>query len=154
MKEYEIVRDAQVLHDENVGCVLPLAVELLALELQSNHEFVHRHDRQPEDRRDLVAEVKSSFAVQIKAWHARAAGRRQVAKALGLDATTEALGGLTPELGCFCDEPAARKSIEKRSKKQMCLYTSDLATASCNTERYHVQNILFCVAPKLLRGRN
>ena len=27
--------------------------------------------RQPEDRRDLVAEVKSSFAVQIKAWHAR-----------------------------------------------------------------------------------
>ena len=102
-----------------------------------------------------MAEVKSSFAVQIKAWHARAAGRRQVAKALGLDAITEALVGLTPELDRFCDEPAARKSIEKRSKKhEMCLYTSDLATASCNTERYHVQNILFCVAPKLLRGRN
>ena len=66
MKEYEIVRDAQVLHDENVGCVLPLAVELLALELPSNHEFVHRHGRQPEDRRDLVAEVKSSFAVSDK----------------------------------------------------------------------------------------
>ena len=94
-----------------------------------------------------MAEVKSSFAVQIKAWHARAAGRRQVAKALGLDAITEALVGLTPELDRFCDEPAARKSIEKRSKKQMCLYTSDLATASCNTERYHVQNILFRVAP-------
>ena len=62
-----------------------------------------------------MAEVKSSFAVQIKAWHARAAGRRQVAKALGLDAITEALVGLTPELDRFCDEPAARKSIEMSS---------------------------------------
>ena len=92
MKEYEIVRDAQVLHDENVGCVLPLAVELLALELASNHKFIHCLGRQPEDRRDLVAEVKSSFAVQIKAWHARAAGRRQVAKALGSTPLRKRLG--------------------------------------------------------------
>ena len=106
------MRDAQVLHDENVGCVLPLAVELLALELPSNHEFVHRHGRQPEDRRDLVAEVKSSFAVQIKAWHARCCRTSPSCQSVGLDATTEALGGLTPELGCFCEEPAARKSIE------------------------------------------
>ena len=77
-----------------------------------------------------MAEVKSSFAVQIKAWHARAAGRRQVAKALGLDAITEALVGLTPELDRFCDEPAARKSIEKRGKKhEMCL--------SCNSLLQH-----------------
>ena len=57
-----IVRDAQMLHDEHVGCVLP--------RVRRHPGFVHRYGRQLEERRNFVVEVESSFAVQIKAWNA------------------------------------------------------------------------------------
>ena len=83
--EYEIVRGAQVLHDENVGCVLPLAVELLAVRVRpplrppaegsprsrgGSRELLRRADKSVARVRVLQDDAKSPKRLGSTPWRA------------------------------------------------------------------------------------